>query len=275
MRKFFLVLISIIFIPTALVSLILFDFNLVALSADFYKQALAEANAYERVLNLDPALVYKSWIKGEAGAPVFIKGPSETAWFLSLISKEALRETAERNINTFFNGVIKQGQETFILDLLPLKEGMLKRNTNPFLAAGLNETPAVREIALSSDFLKGRDWLARLSIISIVLAIVSLLFLALTIFLKTGKQGKLRLAALLLFLLSLPLFVIFAIGSVLPTPDISGNVAVLSEIITDVFHNLKSGFFAAFLFEGLTCFVLAVILFAISFLIKKEANESN
>lgn len=114
------------FILTAVISLILFNFDRKAFTAATYQKAFANADFYNQL----PAIMANTILTSSAqkdGFPIVMRGMSETAWenfFRALLPQEMLKAMGDEVLNSIF-AYINMQSNTAVLSLVPLKESMV------------------------------------------------------------------------------------------------------------------------------------------------------
>ncbi|MFA6296585.1 MAG: hypothetical protein WC663_04470 [Patescibacteria group bacterium] len=265
MKRFLLVIASIFFLPTLGLAFLLLNISYTMLSPDVYKKALNDANAYERLSQIDISQILSSLSKE--------KNSNITQIVKIKVSKETIQKTIEPTIDFFFIDVLRKGKKIIVIDLSDFQKDFLGKYNIPLDIFPQGIIPQTYSLPIPGSILFFQPVIAILPIIAFVLFGFSLLYLLLIILFKQNNRGKLHLPAYLFFSLGLTYLFIYLIARFLdPSKFISLGSQNFAQIALDVLNNLKIVFIKPYLIEGIILTSISIIIFVISFFIPEKTK---
>lgn len=266
MKKFLLVIASILFLPTLGLAFLLLNISHTMLEPNVYKKALNDTNAYERLSQIEFGQLLSSLSKE--------KGTKITPQINIKISKENIKKTLDPTIDFFFIDVLRKDQKTIVIDLSNLQKDLLGKYNIPLDLFPQGIIPQRYSIQIPGSILFFQPIIAILPILTYVFFGLSLLYLMLIVLFKQNNRGKLRLPAYLIFSLGLTYLITYLIAWFLdPAKFISLGSQNFAQIALDVLNNLKIVFIKPYLIEGVILTSISIIVFIISFFVPQEKKK--
>ena len=134
MKKFIIVVCSLIIIIIMLPTLLTVNFERTLLQSTFYKTILERNNAYERFLQTDPNFfngIFKNLSGGSETGKDAEAGTAQIISVIKKISPEALQNAIESALDNIFVGVISEGGETIDINLSEIKSSIISEEFSP------------------------------------------------------------------------------------------------------------------------------------------------
>lgn len=269
MKRFILVLSSVLLIPTLGLAFLFLNLSHTLLSPDVYKKALNDANAYERILKINATEITKNLLPEDT--PIQITSYLDIQ---SYIPPETLRQTTENALDDFFIKNLRRGDKQLVVDLSIIRDNFFKNSKLPLELLPKDFLLQNFIVPIPASLLFFQPVIAIMPILTYLFFALSLGYLVLIVWLKIGNKSKLRLPAYLIFPLGLFYLIIYLIARFLdPLQFIPIGSIELSKIALDFFNNLKIAFIRPYLIEGIILISASIIVFVISFFIPKERKS--
>ncbi len=266
MKRFLLVVASMLFLPTLGLAFLFLNITHTMLSPDVYKKALTDANAHERLSKININQLLSSFSKE--------KNLDITQIVEIKVSKETIQKTVEPTIDFFFIDVLRNGKKTIVIDLSGFQKDFLGQYNIPIDFLPQGTIPQNYSITIPGTILIFQPFITILPILTFTFFGLSLLYLLLIILFKQNNRGKFRLPAYLIFSLGLTYLIFYLIAYFLdPSKYIFLGSQNIAQIALDVLNNLKIVFIKPYLIEAILLLSISVIAFFISFFIPKEKTK--
>lgn len=273
MKKFIIVVCSIIIISISLPTLSAVNFERTLLQSKFYKTILDKNNAYERFLQTDPNFfnaIFKSLSGGSEEDKETEAGKAQVVSVIKKISPKALQNAIEMALDNIFTGVISQGEKTFDINLSEIKSSVIaqspiKGETELINSLSDNYSLSIPlELNLASkitSFIKKAVW---------PIWIFCLLLFILIWLLEPGWRERVRTTGIVAFIFAVLTLALPAFIMLIPSPEISAEIKAL---VADLFKDAKSNILRLFVKEIIIIGGIGVLLIIISFFIPKSREK--